>query len=340
MKNFCDSDINKEIEFENLIIESSYESIKKAKDFLNFFHPIWIQKFIQFESNKLPLKYKQLAEILQETGEILIKFDQSSNFSKYLYLKKIISLKNFPCDFKNSINFEINAPIEELESPLHENTLAYFISINDVENFLSFSTLNSINLKTYVIHLNDLYFMPLEYALFCGSIDIVKYFIINGFDISWYTLTKAVEGGSENIIELLSTKEYSFKGMLKNAIEFHQNKIAKWLYENYEDSTFTLPYCVKMFNTEMLIYFINECNRGVNELNQNGQTCLHQSVIIYDTITIKYLINKGINPNIEDNEGKISYYMTQSKEIKNLIPNPSNIFNNNKDTMDFKCIIG
>ena len=253
-------EMEEEVIFENMIWRCNEDSMRKAKGIYNKFNQIWLNDLIFFIGPRRPLSFKLISSFYTSIYNLGTMNLPSNIFVIYLYTKKLIS--------KNQISFWdetkekeiLSKTIEEYENPIKPNTLEWYAQIDDVQTFVSFSTNHNINLTKTTIICNGWTFWLVDFVCFCGSINILKYFVLNNIKPTTLSVEKSVQGGSEKIVEYLSSYGLSFNSTLHIAIDFHHNSLAKWLYENYTDSTFLFQNCVKSYNTEMLLYFIEECH--------------------------------------------------------------------------------
>ena len=88
------------------------------------------------------------------------------------------------------------------------------------------------------------------------------YFNLNLNSIAKYD----IKGGNTEIIHICHQKKCNFKGTLSNAIYYHQNEIAKWIFDNKIDDDYNLDSCVDSCNFEMLQYIINLKTPEINNI--------------------------------------------------------------------------
>ena len=286
--------------FEDLVFAGTYESIHEANDLIQTYLPQqrWLQYFINFVASHRPFAFKDLAELFNKTGKTKIKFTQLKVFPSYLFVKNILTKEDF---FERAPPANENLKtVKEYERPIDQNALAILIQSDDVTEFVSFITLHQIDLETQCIDINGWSFTLKWFVCYCGSLKILKYLLINNIEIDQWSIVKAVQGGSEACIQFLISQGYSFDGTLRHAIEYHQNKIAEWLYDNYEDPDFTLPFCVENFNTHMLLYFIKQHNWNINEQDSTRKTALHWASKKCDYALFDFLLFKGADKTIKE----------------------------------------
>ena len=77
------------------------------------------------------------------------------------------------------------------------------------------------------------------------------------------------------IIEFLVSQGISFDDTLVEAIKYHFNDTAKWIYENYSDQNFKITVCIESFNTEMFLYFIEDIHFLCEMIDQLREDILY-----------------------------------------------------------------
>ena len=264
--------LDKQVEFENLLFDCKEEYLPEIKKLLPFLNKRWVQKCICFAAFKKSLIYKLLGDVFLFTGKPIITFSRFHAFSEYLYLRNIVSEEDFnsygaprASEFKS---------LQQYEEPIEENSIFSYIIKDDVTNFVDDITINNHDFKTYYPVIND-YFTVMHFASFCGAINIMKYLLLNNHKIDQTTICRAVEGGHEEMIELLDSKGFDLDYNIKIAINCHNNSIAMWLYENKKNLHCPLPYCVEWFNTEMFLYFLGQTTYDIEEQEEDtGKTSL------------------------------------------------------------------
>ena len=308
--------VDDKIEFENLVWESSAVSLDKAKQLIPNYPRNWIHKLIYFVANHRPFKYQILADFLVQTGRIDITFNPCDFFAKYIYTRGIIDQRNIIAndDGNSGLSLLIGAT-----KPIKETVYSQFIQNDDIESFIDFTTSNSISVSEIFIEMDHTYYSVLDFICYCGAIDMLKFMCINGNVLSQGSLQKCVEGGSEEVIAFLISLNYSFNNLLRYAIENHHNTIARFLYQNYDDSSFRLPNQLFYYNTEMLLYFIDYIKYDINEQNLNGETLLHIYSINNDVLPVKFLLAKGADKNIADSSGNKPIDNAYSTAMKNAL---------------------
>ena len=156
-----------------------------------------------------------------------------------------------------------------------------------------------------------------NFICYCGSVNIIKYLLINDYVFTRNDIEYTVRGGSEAIIELLQSNDYQFHGCFAIAIRYHKNNVARWLYENYHSHVDTLPYYIQFFNTEMFFFFFK--SEEINQTNHLNETSLHYASRHNSITLVKFLILKGADKTIKDENGNTSYDVAPTNEMKVLL---------------------
>ena len=282
------TDLMKEkTEFENLIFECTPKSIQKATNLLFNFNIKWVYSFLCYVYNHRLFSCTNLHPLFNIIRE---KFNDESFYIPSFVLR-------YPKVFKSQENIEKRDSSYELifnevhnQYDFDENSIWHFVKVDDLQHFTELVTRQNIDIKREWIGINDIFFRILSMALYCGSFEIVKYLLINGTKLSNDSISWAVKGGSEQIIEFLASQGYSLNDNLGYAVQYHHNSIAIWLYENFHDDFFSIPYCVQFFNSEFL-FFLLEDKSYINRasLFEDIIETIDISQKIEDIISLQYL---------------------------------------------------
>ena len=309
--------IEDEIYFENLVWDCSETSLEEAQTKLHMFNKLFLEDFILYVGSRKPLHFEKMGKLFHELGPAQ-KEHYINTFSSYLITKGYI---------KNGEKPEIESDIDKdafislCEHPVPKDTLQWYIYNDDVSGFADFATKHNVNIKAHSFLITRYCFTSFDFACYIGSVKIFKYIDLNGYEPTNWTLSRAAEGGNEEILEILISKGVDFSSYLNQAINFHNNKFAKWIWENYSPD-FILTDCARTYNTEMLIYFIDN---GISINTQNisfgssNTTVLHHTIIQNNLITTEYILTKEINPDIEDSDGKKAFDYCCSDEMRSII---------------------
>ena len=123
-----------------------------------------------------------------------------------------------------------------------QDPILYAIRQDESEIFASHHIQNSSLYSFQTIRKNEYEIIPfindgectlIGYAAFFGAVKCFKYFLmIEPNCISQKYLQYAIAGGNKEIIMMFLRSGVSFENTLKTAVEFHQNKLLTWIFEN------------------------------------------------------------------------------------------------------------
>ena len=250
--------------FENLLWDCTEDSINQAKEMIKYFNHKIIYKLVYTIAVHRPFSFKLLGDFLSSLDRISSKFPSFHLFSKYLVARGILTNENF---HNSSITSDELLSSEEYENPLTEETnqIAFYAMKNDVHNLSEKQATDSLDFNRLFFEIQEIPFSLIDLAVYCGSIDVLKYLIINHVSFTPDTILYAVKGGNETVIEFLVSQGQRFDSQIELAIMSHHNSIAKWIMENYENAEMDLPSCIGYFNTEMLLFFVYVMQRSFKE---------------------------------------------------------------------------
>ena len=283
--------MGKKAYFENLVVSCDPKNFPEIKSLISqrVFERRWIQTLIKELSYVKIFDFKFLADILILTGRILILFSPDSDFSLYLIKRGIIRYRHLESPYINAIYRDI----DEYEHPIKENTAWWYIYHDDIRGFVKHIAINEFDIRNQTININGTQFTALNFACFCASLNIIKYLFINKVQVLNDTLGWVVASGNEEAIDFFERKGYDYNNMLNTAIEYHQNKIAKWLYGNYNNDNFDLANCIEFFNTEMFLYIQNIMDKKKYQNEKKNCGCYFLALGNRDLQFATYLIKKG-----------------------------------------------
>ena len=207
--------------------------------------------------------------------------------------------------------------VEEYERPIKEGTVWDFIRTDNIHEFTKFVVLFNVKMSEESTEINGWEFRITDLSAFIGSLRVLKYMIINGVEIDENAIEWSIIGGEEQMIGFLSEQNHSFDHKLNTAIINHRNKICYWLMENYEwENPEILPQCVRCFNTEMFLFFIEQ-KRDINEKDDFELTSL-MCAAFRNNIPIAKLILSIDDVDIEakDEVGKTANDFAKTTEIR------------------------
>ena len=249
--------------FGHITTDSEFDQIKSIIKRIN---PQWAIKVIVYAQSINFFLIEQCAKLFQLLPcSLSYHFNQDDKFASYLYASGIITDEQFfdsPPQYAKDIS----------TSPFEEDSIWPLIQRDDISMFLSYCSFHNISpydTNSYTIFVSNQLseFNIVDFAAFSGASNILKYYILNSYQLEQSSIISAVRGGNEEIISLLASHGYSFEGMHFHAIDSHHNKLAIWLTEQYPKGldSIHLTDIVQCFNTEMFLHFVNDLKIDINE---------------------------------------------------------------------------
>ena len=292
-KSLIPEDVLLYTKFENLLWECTEESLLKAREMIDHFNIKIIYKLIYTIAVNRPFSYKLLGDFISTLERTKMKFPSFYTFSNYLYSRNLLTTDNFNANSQFDPNDILTK--EEYENPLNEskNPIAYYAFLNDVQKVTELQVLNAVDLNTSFFEIQEIPFALIDLTAYCGSLDVMKYLILNNVSLTPDTASYAIKGGNEAMLEFLVEQGLRFDYQLETAIMAHQNKIACWLLDNYDNEEIDLPSCIGYFNTDILLYFIYNAKRSFKEKDYYKKKFIllakeHDNNILLDYFTSQY----------------------------------------------------
>ena len=281
---------------------------------------LWFQGFVSFVATKKLFDFLFLGNCISKICLDNLIFDVSdSDFNKYLYLKGIIKESQCKARFKSPKQWRLKN-IDYYELPLCNDSIQYYVKDDDLPNFIAKITNNNISISDEILSILDHFYSIPNFACFSGSLNIVKYLHTNNIKFDYKSISMAVCSGSEALIEFLSNHDFSFNNTINNAVQYHQNKIAKWIYNFYSNDHFTLADCIESYNTEMFLFFFNEIGLDPNQPSfVMKNTSLMMSVINNDILIADIIIQKGNCIDLKNGFNKSAFDYSQTEDMKKRI---------------------
>ena len=158
---------------------------------------------------------------------------------------------NHEIDWKSSFPLSIQLNFNELSKDnwslhkkyVHEGVnhleIAKIIRNDDIQKLQEISSKADFDFNQGVVpslyeifsFINKRNISLIDYAAFFGSIKCFKFLMLNGSDLK-NTGKYAIAGGNLEIIHLCEQNDSSFEESYEAAVEFHQNDVFHYLYEN------------------------------------------------------------------------------------------------------------
>jgi len=144
-------------------------------------------------------------------------------------------------------------------------------------------------------------------AVKSGNIHVVKFLIQNGANVNLRD-----ENGENALWEACASGHLQIvKYLIENGI--------KW---NYSVPKYGFPISQAVLNNNLSIvkYFIEDLNFDINSKDYEGWTLLHTAAYFSSSPEIvKYLLAKGANKSIRNNDGELAFQLAKDSEIKRLL---------------------
>ena len=307
----------KTVEIENLIWECTKESLEKAEKMMNFFDKVYIQQLIFIVSEFRAFHIKELCDLFIKTGPCQVDIYTIKKFHCYFYLRNAISKD---CFLYNKPHEEYLKSIDEYENLIKDDSLWRIIQSDDASRFTEYVTLNNISSfdsDNYHIFI-DTDYRIIDFVCYSGSINILKYAIINKCPINNKSIRSAIAGGNLDIVEFLYSEGYSFDDTLQFAIIHHHNQLAVWLCNNFHQ-TYNNIHPIRYFNTEMFLYLLNEIKIDINTRDYLGQTVLFDAINNNSIFLVKYLCMRGSDINVKTNMFEIPIDFAKTQEMRDFL---------------------
>ena len=248
-------EVSKWIEFEKIVFTITDKNLKSAYKFIDKNMRLdqdQMQNLIVQAYDFIPHRKEQLKLLFKYIGTSQQIYDYRKAFVLDLYRSNIIKKDQLqtPKDF---FIFPIQSEEDKLLKEIENDNL-------EQVTFLSSESKNE-NKKITLIFDTIIYNLTLiDYSALCGAVNSFKYFLLNGKDVTSQTVSCAVRGGNEEIVELLHQRNMSFNNTLSDAVISHNNELAMWIQENStEQHVFNISTCAHCFNTEFLLYMLPDC---------------------------------------------------------------------------------
>ena len=317
-----ESDIERDframLNFENYCWECTEDSVKKAKELIPFVDPIWAHHLVCYAvANHRLFHWDLIADIFSGFPEHHVK-NFGSQFICYLYKKGLVTEDEVSSTISSS---ESLLTIREYEEKVAPKTLEWYIKKDDVPSLTYYLTNHpDVNVVLQQVTVYDTIYTLPNFAAFCGSLNVLKFLMVQGCVVDQETVKYAVASGNEDIIEFLVSKRYNFDNMLFYAIVNHHNDIAKWLMDNYHcEKNIFLPDCIQLFNTEMFLFIMDEKNKNVNEKNYYTMTPLMIAAVQNNIPLCKFMLSIGANIYCSDDLGQMAIDLATTDEMRALL---------------------
>ena len=254
------------------------------------------------------------------------------------YSPKKVFFSNKLYFYYKKFNYLINNNIEKFEELINygwaKGSIEYIIKYDEIELFKDFILKNPLISKEKIIWSPfELKKKPINldyYSLFgiFGSLNCFKYLLINlseNFNFLKYDL---ISSGNLEMISLYKIEPSQYISSLINSNYFKYENLIEY-YLQYFNNLNELNVS-EVFSTNNLKFIFLKFFKGdFNKIDFFDNTSLHYSTEFNNTNLVKYLLENGANPNIEDTflDTPIidALYNQNLSIIKLLIQNKANL---------------
>ena len=306
-------------QFEDLVFKCTNESIQKAKECLPKIDKTFAQHLVLKVATTRFFSYKLLGDFFKELGPLNFEISGEEYFPIYLFHRGILKLENFNFDPDEDLP-DYPKTTEEYENPLKKEKMWWYIQHDDIVNLAQYIARTRIDIHDQHIVLFEQYMVPLELAFYCGSVNVMKFLIVNDCDVNNVTLQWAIQGGRSNVIDFLKPFDVPLCYQIWGATEYHHNELAKWLMKNYDYEDVDIPSCIDFFNTEMALYFLEEKNHSIDEREEYTEDTPLMKCAKFNYVPFaKHLLQLGANPLLKNSSNEQAYLFAESKELKGML---------------------
>ena len=275
---FIDNQDGSQIDYQNLISDINKQNITENKNefqhllqllvlisidhyrYSNFFSKL--DQILTFFSPKIAETFSnsEIFDIFYKSKRLLLFLIKNGIFKFAEQLKEKIKNQNYHDYFSESDkNHE-----EAKEKGENDSYICQLIREDSIEDFITYIHKTgcplSSTIKPSIYETNSMILHRqltlLDYAFFCGSIQVVEYLLSQGEKLTATLWIYAIHSNNAEIIQLLEDKNTSLKvgvcygTWLKEALKCQHNDVATYIQENYNQ--FSCTWCFQFFNYSKL----------------------------------------------------------------------------------------
>ena len=246
------------------------QTIPKLIDYLNFF-TFDLEYFLLFLNYFHVITTIDDSIITQSVAQIISHFsDKSDEICSFLYRKVHffyqICVENnvIPEEFAKTQKIRQN--YYEVKKENKDITLQNIIVNDDIDAFIDyFHKPQKVNFDRIEFDLQDLKpwivireenIIVINFALYYGSTQIVKYLLLNECHLNKSSNRYAICGGNLELIRLLMHRGVKYDFCFYDTIRFHRYELSDWLLHHYECEDVSLEKCLLTYNIRAIIYII------------------------------------------------------------------------------------
>ena len=251
-------------------------------------------------------------ELSCECAEFYARWRESINNVSML-LGRGVFLTNFLTEFEKlqANDWQIYEEMRQFGFPLH--SAEYFIMNNDCDGIAVFMASESFDPNAFIsdsafdiTHVSFKRPTYLQFAAAMGSVDVVRFLIMNGGDCKVIltedndnSLDFAIMGGNHEIIRLMQQNLHQNSEVFHDvlyAIQHHWNDIARWLVENNPDMDLSemIHQSCQFDNLEMLLWCLDS-GIDINKRNHGNATPFMKAAASLGLDCFYYLMEQGID---------------------------------------------
>lgn len=238
------------------------------------------QTFSNFELFKIFIHNKKIVLLLlvnkmlfidQQIVDLMLE-DKENKFLKFFYpeIKPFLDTETAKKIEEELFSIDLNimnAFNEKRQTGENDSYLSELIRMDSIVEFITYSNKANFSIeKNVIIHsifetnkfLQNNEPLLIEYAAFCGSIQIFKYLLFKNVFINPQIWIYAIHGKNSEIIRLLEENHImppdgSYEKCLNEAVKCHHNEIADYIQEyllpeNYQNSSEFLSLVFQSYN--------------------------------------------------------------------------------------------
>ena len=287
---------------ENLIFDATQESLEEAYKCIfptkkNVFPIEFVVRLVVRASIFRPFSMKVLSEFLKSLGKYT-KYVGFSPFTEYCIKKGILLKSNI---YTKRYTLSDKTP-EEIEKVLPDESLFTKVQNGSVDDFRRAACFSSMwEAETELIN-NKVNL--LDVACYFGKIEIIKFLILNGFELNEIARNFVVAGGNEEAIKFVDSIE-SLCDCLKVAIITHQKAAIKFIVDKYGlPTSIPIQYCIEAMNTYAFSLYYKDL-KTFNDTNFTNELTPVLAAVAYGQVyLLEKLMIKGAKLEGRDKDGR------------------------------------
>lgn len=163
----------------------------------------------------------------------------------------------------------------------------------------------------------------IQYAAFCGSLNIFKYLLEKGANIDLKDLNDrtlaqfAMAGGNKEIIDILKSRRVDFRGTMKFAARFHRNDLFEFIDD---DPIPILHHCTASNNVDLILRCLDH-GSNVNQpdlLNSNTPIEIAAQFNSLDALQI-FLHHRLVNVNAKNKDNQTCLHIASGNDYVEFV---------------------